>query len=251
MGKSLEPNLLEVCIDSPESALASQSGGAHRVELCDNLFEGGTTPSAGCIEVVRKNIGIKLFVMIRPRGGDFLYSDPEFEIMKNDVRVAKELGADGVVFGILNADGTIDKPRMAELIQQAKPMEVTFHRAFDMTPEPFQALDDLIELQADRLLTSGQETTAFEGAGLIGELVKRSGGKISIMAGGGITERNVGKIAKIAGCSEFHLTGRGVKPSRMLYMKPGIYMGAALRKDEYSSASTNPDIIRSIRKVLG
>lgn len=250
MEKLTDRASLEVCIDSIESAIASQRGGAKRVELCDNLFEGGTTPSAGCIKIVRKHIDIDLYVMIRPRGGDFLYSDLEFEIMKSDIRIAGELGANGVVFGLLNADGSIDKMRTAELIQLARPMGVTFHRAFDVTPDPFQALEDLMELGVDRLLTSGQEATAFEGAELISELVKRVNGSLSIMPGGGITEKNINKISKITGCKEFHVTGRVRKQSKMQYRKDGVYMGGELRMDEYSNACTNSGVIGAIREKL-
>lgn len=154
---------LEICIDSVHSAIAAQEGGAVRVELCDNLFEGGTTPSAGCIQLVRENIHIDLNVIIRPRGGDFLYSPLEFEIMKQDIKIAKQLGANGVVLGILNKDGTIDQKRTAELIALARPMTVTFHRAFDVTRDPFEALEQLIDLGVDRILTSGQENTVLEG----------------------------------------------------------------------------------------
>lgn len=242
-----EKTQIEVCIDSIESAIASQKGGAQRVELCDNLFEGGTTPSAGCIQVVRKNIDIELFVMIRPRGGDFLYSDLELEIMKQDIEFAKASGADGVVFGLLNPDGTIDKKRTAELIQLARPLGVTFHRAFDMTPDPIQALDDLLDLGVDRLLTSGQEATAFEGADLIGELVKKAGDKMSIMVGGGISEKNISKIKNITGCREFHVTGRMPKRSEMTYIKEGVYMGGELRLDEYVNTFTRSSAIAAIR----
>ncbi len=240
----------EVCIDSIESAIASQKGGAQRVELCDNLFEGGTTPSAGCIQIVRRNIDIDLYVMIRPRGGDFLYSDLEFEIMKQDIEIAKTSGANGVVFGLLNADGTIDKKRTAELIQLARPLGVTFHRAFDVTQDPYQALNDLLDLGVDRLLTSGQEATAFEGAELIGELVKKAESKISIMAGGGITERNISRIKDITGCGEFHVTGRAPKRSDMTFIKEGVYMGGELRMDEYANTFTHSDMIAAIRNKV-
>src|SRR5512138_1393956 len=163
--------LLEACVNSALSAIEAQAGGADRVELCQNMPEGGCTPSAGAIRYARKELRIGLFVMIRPRGADFLYSDGEFEIMKEDIRVAKELGADGVVFGILKADGTIDRQRMEELIRLARPMGVTCHRAFDMTRDPFGALEDLIALGVDRILTSGQCDSALEGAPLIRQLI--------------------------------------------------------------------------------
>lgn len=237
---------IEVCIDSVESAIASQIGGADRVELCDNLFEGGTTPSAGCIRIVRRNIDIDLFVMIRPRGGDFLYSEIEFEVMKEDIKMAKDLGADGVVFGILKSDGTIDKQRSKELIELARPMGVTFHRAFDMTPDPFAALDVLMDLEVDRLLTSGQEPSAFEGAELISRLVKKAEGKIKIMPGAGIKEKNIHKIREITGCEEFHVTGRKARKSAMQFMKNDVFMGGELRLDEYVNTYTTSGLIKGI-----
>ncbi|MCC7306747.1 MAG: copper homeostasis protein CutC, partial [Acidobacteria bacterium] len=164
--------LLEVCVDSVESAFAAEKGGADRVELCDNLVEGGTTPSAGSIEAARERLSIKLHVIVRPRGGDFLYSDIELDVMKRDILTAKDLGADGVVIGVLNADGTIDREHTRELVEIARPMSVTFHRAFDMTREPFEAMETLIDLGIDRILTSGQEPGAEKGVELIRELVE-------------------------------------------------------------------------------
>ena len=170
MKKSKTPFLLEVCVDSAESAIAAQAGGAARVELCDNLLEGGTTPSAGTIELARKHLNIAMNVIIRPRGGDFDYSDLEFEIMQRDIQVARERGADGVVIGILKPNGTIDKTRTCRLIALARPMSVTFHKAFDVTRDPFEALDTLIEVGVDRVLTSGQEASVIEGLGVVKEL---------------------------------------------------------------------------------
>lgn len=245
-----ENYVLEVCIDSIHSALAAQEGGAARVELCDNLFDGGTTPSAGLIEVVRENIKIGLQVMIRPRGGDFLYSDLEFEIMKKDIEMAKKLRADGVVFGILKADGTIDKKRTDELVRLARPLNVTFHRAFDMTSDPMKAIEDLMDLNIDRLLTSGLEATAYEGAELISELVRKSGDKIIIMPGSGITDRNISKIRKITGAKEFHVSGRSAIASKMQYVKSNVFMGGTLRPDEYKNSFTDERKIKNIKSNL-
>ncbi|MEO1087359.1 MAG: copper homeostasis protein CutC, partial [Acidobacteriota bacterium] len=186
---SAAPVLVEVCLDSADSAVAAAEGGARRVELCDNLIEGGTTPSAGMIAATRRRVTIGLQVMIRPRGGDFLYSDAEVEAMLYDVGVAKDLGADGVVFGVLCADGTVDRDATARLIDAARPMSVTFHRAFDMTRDPFEALDALIELGVDRLLTSGQEATVADGVELLTALVERAGDRLVVMPGCGLTPR--------------------------------------------------------------
>lgn len=241
---------LEVCVDSMESATAAQKGGADRIELCDNLYEGGTTPSAGMIEIARKYLDLKIQVIIRPRGGDFLYSDLEFEIMKRDIEIAKELNADGVVIGILNSDATIDVLRSRELTELARPLSVTFHRAFDMTPDPFKALADVIETGADRLLTSGQLNEAPHGAKLIAELVKLAGNKIIIMPGAGINQDNIHDMINITGSSEYHLTGSVGKDSKMQYRNPMVFMGGLPEIPEYERMVTSEKIIKSVVKVL-
>ncbi len=223
---------IEVCIDSVQSAINSEKGGAVRVELCDNLFEGGTTPSAGTIALARKEISIDLQVIIRPRGGDFLYADIEMEIMKHDVQTAKDLGADGVVIGILTADGKVDKTRCAELISIARPMNVTFHRAFDMTVDPYEALEDIIALGCDRILTSGQQKSAIEGKELIAELHQKAAGRIIIMPGAGIDEYNIDQM-KAFGVEECHISARKVENSAMQYRNPTVFMGGTLRLPEY------------------
>ena len=162
--------LVEICVDSLESATIAEAAGAGRIELCSALSEGGLTPSAGLVEAVRNNISIEVFVIIRPRGGDFLYSDHDFSVMRRDIERAGEAGADGIVTGLLNRDGTVDVERTAVLVEYATPMKVTFHRAFDLCREPKRALEDIISAGAARLLTSGQARTAIEGAQLIKEL---------------------------------------------------------------------------------
>ncbi|MFN8473049.1 MAG: copper homeostasis protein CutC [Anaerolineae bacterium] len=241
---------IEVCVDSVESALGAQAGGADRVELCDNLLEGGTTPSAGAIAIARANLSIKLHVIIRPRGGDFCYSDIDFDIMRHDVAVAKGLGADGVVIGILTPEGDVDKARTAELIEMARPMSVTFHRAFDMTRDPYQALEDLVALGVDRILTSGQEPSVIEGLDLIAELVQRAGDRVIIMPGGG-TERNVAKVVARSGVREVHVIGPRAVDSPMQYRNTRVFMGGELRPPEYTRAITDPARIRELRKQAG
>ncbi|HKL58980.1 MAG TPA: copper homeostasis protein CutC, partial [Sphaerochaeta sp.] len=172
---------IEICLESIESVIAAAEGGADRVEFCADLFEGGTTPSLGAFKVARENSTITMSVMIRPRGGDFCYSDLEFAAMKEDIRLFKEAGADCVVFGILSPDGEIDVQRNKELIELARPMQVTFHRAFDMTPNAEKSLETLIELGVDRLLTSGLEATVIEGIEVLAALVKQAGDRIIIM----------------------------------------------------------------------
>ena len=238
--------IFEVCIDSVEAATAAQQGGAHLVELCADLLEGGITPSAGTIQLARQRIDIGLNVIIRPRGGDFCYSDAEFEVMQRDIQVAKEVGANGVVIGILKEDGTVDEERTARLIQLARPLSVTFHRAFDMTRDPYHALETLVELGVDRILTSGQEATALEGLDLIAELVRRAGDRVIIMPGGGITERNIKKIVEVSGAKEVHFVAPATVESHMRYRNPNAFMGGELRPPEFSLTVTNPDRVRQI-----
>ena len=241
---------LEVCVDSLESAIAAQNGGADRIELCDNLYEGGTTPSAGMIEIARKYLDIKIQVIIRPRGGDFLYSDLEFEVMKRDIEIAKELKADGIVIGILNPDASIDIKRTKELVELSRPLSVTFHRAFDMTPDPFKALEDVIKTGADRLLTSGQLNEAPQGVKLIGDLVQLAGDKIIIMPGAGINKDNIKDMINITRAREYHLTGSVGVDSKMKYRKPKVFMGGIPEIPEYERMITSEKIIRSVVKTL-
>lgn len=237
---------LEICTDSVEGAIAAQTGGALRIELCDNLLEGGTTPSAGMIALTRQQITIDLNVIIRPRGGDFCYTDLEFAVMKYDVRQAKQLGANGVVIGLLNPDGTIDKARTAELMALARPLSVTFHRAFDMALEPQQALEELIDLGVDRVLTSGQESSAWEGIDLIAALVQQAGARIVIMPGGGVNERNLHKIVAQSGVKEIHLSARSTVESAMTYRRSHVFMGGTLRPPEFSRQTTDRERIKAI-----
>lgn len=236
---------LEICVDSIASALAAQDGGAHRVELCASLFEGGLTPSAATIEVARHQLTIDLMVMIRPRGGDFLYSDLEFCIMQRDTEIAKERGANGIVIGLLTAEGKVDMPRTQRLIELARPMSVTFHRAFDMVPDPQVALETLVDLGVDRVLTSGLEPTALEGAETIAQLVQHADGRIIIMAGGGIHERNVARIVRQTGVSEVHMSGRSAMPSQMRYHNSRINLGGALHPPEYIHQTTSATRVRA------
>lgn len=249
MKKRTRPFLLEICVDSVESAIAAQAGGAARVELCDNLVEGGTTPSAGTIEIARKQLDIALNVIIRPRGGDFCYSPIEFEIMKRDVEIAKELGADGVVIGILKPNGVIDRKRTQMLVDLAQPMSVTFHKAFDMTRDPFEALETLIEIGVNRILTSGQEASVIEGLGVVRELVNRAGKRTIIMPGGNITARNVQTILKATGARELHAVATMETPSAMRFRNPRVYMGGTFRSPEYNREVTDAMSVRRLRRA--
>ncbi|GAC1308953.1 MAG: copper homeostasis protein CutC [Mucilaginibacter sp.] len=241
---------LEVCANSVTSALAAQDGGAVRVELCENLYEGGTTPSYGEILVARKLLHIKLYVLIRPRGGDFLYSDIEFEIMAEDVRYCIELGCDGIVIGMLHPDGTIDKYRCRKLVELAKPhgVGVTFHRAFDMSADLFQSLEDIIEIGCERILTSGGRSTAMEGSGIISRLIKKAAGRIIVMPGCGISETNVADLVHYTGAREIHASARKRTQSQMLFKNEHIVMGENYG-DEFSVDVTDTERVTQIIKL--
>ncbi len=224
---------LEVIGFNIESCMLAQSAGAHRIELCDNPPEGGTTASYGFIKAAREKLLIDLYPIIRPRGGDFFYSDAEFEIMKTDVQLCKELGCNGVVTGMLNADGTVDKPRCSQLIEIANPLGVTFHRAFDRVTKPLltspkgrgldptkpefysQALEDIIEIGCERILTSGLKPTALEGIDAIASLIRQAGDRIIIMPGSGVRADNIIEIAEKTGATEFHTSARMNVDSKM------------------------------------
>lgn len=243
---------LEVCLDSAESAVIADKAGADRVELCENLFGGGTTPSAGTIKVTRESVALGLHVIIRPRPGDFCYTDTEFKVMLEDIRYCRDQGVDGVVIGVLNKDGTVDKERNAALIKEAGTMSITFHRAFDVTTDPYQALEDIIELGCHRILTSGQEASVLEGSELIRDIIKKADGRIIIMPGGDITERKLQKVIKETGASEFHIYLDMEKESVMKHCPDHVYMGGLLRKPEfmnsYSSSSRIATVLSSLHK---
>jgi copper homeostasis protein len=241
---------LEICVDSVESAVNAQTGGAHRVELCGNLSEGGTTPSYGTILSVRNNLTIDVNVIIRPRGGDFLYSDTEYDIMRQDIDMCGECGVNGIVIGILHPDGEIDVERTSRLIELANPMSVTFHRAFDMCNDPFRGLQDIISSGASRLLTSGQKNNAFDGAGLIAKLVKKAGSRLIIMPGSGLNESNIAEVASITGASEFHLSVRSSTYSEMIFRREGIDIGGVTDIPGFSRRIADPERIKNIINIL-
>lgn len=208
---------LEICANSIHSALAAQNAGAHRVELCENLNEGGTTPSYGTILNTRKQLSIDLYVLIRPRGGDFLYTEEEFEIMKTDIEICKTLKCDGVVLGILTKDGEVDVNRTQELVKLAFPMGVTFHRAFDRCKDPFKALESIIETGCERILTSGLKSSAIEATELLKQLVEKAGNRISIMPGAGINSSNILELKNITKAKEYHTSAKTERSSLMNY----------------------------------
>lgn len=232
------PYIFEICANSVESCIAAQEGGADRVELCSGIPEGGTTPSLGMIRSARENISIALNVIIRPRGGDFLYSEEELRQMVLDIRTAAENGADGLVFGCLTPEGDIDMKAMKMLMNEAGSLPVTFHRAFDHTRDPFKALEDIISLGCRRILTSGCRSSALEGADMLERLVLAAGERISIMPGCGIRENNIAEIAKRTGAKEFHFSAREKKESSMQFRNPDVTMG--IEDDPYAIMVTTP-----------
>ncbi|HEY2946203.1 MAG TPA: copper homeostasis protein CutC [Vicinamibacteria bacterium] len=242
--------LIEACVDSVPSAVAAEAGGAGRVELCDNLIEGGTTPSAGTIAECRARLRIPVFVIIRPRGGDFLYSEVEYDVMRRDIAHAQSLGADGVVLGLLHADGTIDVERTRALVEAARPLPVTFHRAFDVARDPLEALDALIGLGIERVLTSGQAPTAPEGAALIARLAGRAARRIGILPGCGIDETNVRELVAQTGAREVHVRGTSPVRSRMGFRNPRVSFRAAVDDDDSILDVTDTARIRAMARRL-
>ncbi|MEN8250156.1 MAG: copper homeostasis protein CutC [Bacteroidota bacterium] len=199
---------LEICCTSYESASIADSAGADRIELCDNIFEGGTTPGPGLISRVCDNLNIDCYVLIRPRGGDFVYSDDEFEIMKADIRYCKEQGAEGIVSGVLTETGEVDVERTKQLVALVGDMDFTFHRAFDLTVDPQKALHDVIKTGASRILTSGLQNNVVEGKVMLRDLANWAGSDIKIMAGGGLKSSNFREVMDFTGCKEFHTTAK-------------------------------------------
>lgn len=240
--------ICEICVDSVAGVRVAKAAGAARVELCASLIEGGITPSRGMIRQARAAAGIKLHVIIRPRGGDFLFDDDEFAAMEADIETAKAEGADGVVIGQLATDGRIDVARTRDLMARARPLAVTFHRAFDMTPDPLEALETLVELGIDRVLTSGQEASVLEGLPLIRELVEKAGQRIIVMPGGGITARNAGRIIAEARPREIHFAALELAEGGMRFRRPHVFMGGELRPPEFDRLVTSADTIRAVMK---
>ena len=208
---------LEICCYNLASAIIAAQAGAHRVELCADPADGGATPGYGVITTAREKLGIELYPIIRPRGGDFLYSDEEFGIMLRDVSFCRQIGCDGVALGLLNADGTVDRQRTARLVEAAYPLGVTFHRAFDRTKDPLTALEDIIDTGCGRILSSGQRPAALEGAALLNELVRQAADRIIIMPGSGVRASNIDELVKITGATEFHTSAGTRIPSGMTY----------------------------------
>lgn len=244
---------VEICLSGIESAAAAQDGGAQRIELCENLAEGGMTPSLGMIAQVRQLLRIDIHVLIRPRPGDFDYSQREFQVMKRDIALCKEMGVDGVVIGLLNRDGTVDLERSGELAALARPMGVTFHRAFDVAREPFQALDDLKSLGIERVLTSGQAANAISGLDLLRRLQAHAGDDITLLICGNVNAGNAARIIAETGASEIHVGPADCSElvkSKMTYVNPAVYMGNSDQTDEYVISQVSSRRVRAIIEAV-
>lgn len=237
--------IIEIATSDFTTTKSAVEGGADRIELCSNLAEGGTTPSHGTLLQCREAFSSVIFPIIRPRGGDFLYTREEFEIMLEDVKFCKQLGFDGVVIGLLNNDGSIDVVRTSQLIDVAYPMSITFHRAFDRCKDPFRAVEELSDIGCERILTSGQQITATAGVQLIAEL-NRVSGNIIIMPGSGVRKDNIKELAEQTGCNEFHSSLRGKTSSRMSFIHPS-FEGSL---ESYMNNAVDPAEVRELRNAL-
>lgn len=240
---------LEICAGSIESVLAAREGSADRVELCAALEVGGITPSAGLIAAAREVPDLQLHVLIRPRGGDFLYDAHEARCMEHDIRLCRDLGVDGVVIGALSADGNVDAALCRRLVQAAEGMSITFHRAFDMCRDPHRALEEIIDIGCHRLLTSGQAASALEGAAAIKQLNAQAAGRLILMPGCGVSSRNAAEILKATGASEIHASARHEVGSRMLFRHEGVSMGNK-DADEYARKETCASEVRAIVEAI-
>jgi copper homeostasis protein len=240
---------LEICVDSVESALAAQTGGAQRVELCGAISEGGVTPSLGMIGAVRERLGIQVFVMIRPRCGDFVYTDDEYRVMRRDLALAGGAGADGVVLGLLLRDGRIDVERTRKLVEEASPMQVTFHRAFDVTPDMEEALEAVMATGAHRILTSGGAENATEGSVRLRSLVEKANCHVRIMVAGHVRPENVGAIADATGAREFHASLRVPVASPVTYRHPCLRLGHEGCEDDVRYQVFAEDV-RQLREAI-
>jgi len=241
--------LIEVCVDSVASAIAAERGGADRLELCSSLIEGGVTPSSGLIENIRAAVSLPVHIMIRPRGGDFCYDSDEFEVMRWDIMHAKKQGANGVVFGVLIANGQVDCDRTRQLVELSRPLSVTFHRAFDMSADLFRALEDVCTTGVDRLLTSGGKLTALQGSENIAQLVLKVQNRIAVMAGSGIKPHNAAQLVRATGVSEVHVGLRTSRPSPMVHSNSCVSMGTAEGR-EYQRFGVREEDVRDLRMAL-
>lgn len=241
--------ILEACVDSYQSALNAYKGGANRLELCSNLIIGGTTPSLELFKKIKKDIDIKINVLIRPRFGDFLYTNEEFEIIKEEVKIFKSNGANGIVFGALKPNGELDIEKIKEIIEICDGIDFTLHRAFDVCKEPMKALEQAISLKINTILTSGQENNCLLGKELLKKLVEKSNGKIDILIGAGVSYENIEEIYNYTRSKSFHLSGKIEKESLMEYKKENVNMGLK-NLSEYIIWETDVNNIKKAREIL-
>lgn len=245
----MEKYILECCVDSVESAINAESGGASRIELCSNLIIGGTTPDFALVREIRKHTEIRIHALIRPRFGDFCYSEYEMEIMKEQIRFLKEAGVEGVVIGVLDVDGNLNKGAMKELMDAADGLSITLHRAFDMCCDPYAALEDAIALGVNTILTSGQKQSAWEGRELLAELIEKADGRIDIMAGAGISATTIEKLVPFTKGTSYHMSGKVTLDSKMKYRKADVSMGLP-SLSEYEIWQTSEESVRAAVEVL-
>ncbi len=238
--------LIELCVEGIDNAIAAAEAGADRIELCASLIEGGITPSLATIRATVAAVRVPVMVMVRPRGGDFLYSEREFATMRDDVAAIRETGAAGVVFGCLTPDGAIDAPRTRALVQAAGPLSTTVHRAFDMTADPAAALETLIECGVGRVLTSGQRPRGIDGAPLLARLVRQAAGRITILGCGDLDEATIAQVRRIAGLAELHFSAPATIASAMRYRNPALAMGGDDKEREYRHTVTDPARVRAV-----
>jgi copper homeostasis protein len=237
--------LFEICVEGIDGVIAAQEGGGDRVELCASLLEGGITPSFGTIRAALKLCYLPIHVILRPRGGDFLYSDAEFATMLDDAAELKKLNAAGMVIGCLTPDGRIDEDRMKALIEAAQPLRITCHRAFDMTRDPEEALEALIRCGVHRVLTSGQQSRAVDAIPLLRRLNRQAGDRIIVMACGELAPDNIARVVRGTGGSEFHFAALKTAPSGMAYRNPQVGMGGTELDREYNVTVTDPELVRA------
>lgn len=239
------PHTIEICVENTDGLIAAQNAGADRVELCASLLEGGLTPSMGMVREALRVATIPFFVMVRPRGGDFLYSDVEFASMLEDVVAFREMGIQGIVAGCLNPDGTIDEARMKALVDAARPMKVTCHRAFDMTRDHVEAIETLVRAGVDRVLTSGRHDTAMEGLTVLAETVEAARGRIVIMGCGALDANNIAEVLDRTKVDEVHFASLRDEPSGMRFRNPAIGMGGTDLEREYTNTVTSEEAVRA------
>lgn len=240
--------IVEVCAYSLESCINAEQSGAGRIELCAGLGEGGTTPSTGLLKLVKKHVSIPVYAMIRPRGGDFVYDAREIETMFSDMEEMKKNGADGVVLGVLKPDGTVDRRTTASLIEAAGPLGVTFHRAFDLTPDPFAAVDSIVDAGAERILTSGQHANVTLGMRSLEAIAAYAKGRVEIMAGAGVSLENAAQLAGI-GVDAIHLTGKAFRPGLQQFFPETVSM-AGEQPNERSVMFSDPHLLKKVVDIV-